>query len=360
MSIFKRGKTYHYNFWWNSEHIQRSTKQGNPRVARQMEAAHKTALAKGEAGIFERKPAPSFTKAMADFLKWSEHEHKAHPNTHHRYVVSSKALLKFFKDGKLDRITPEDVEGFKTWRAKQKGTRTKRMLRPATTNRELACLKAMFNFYIKGDVLLKNPVSRVKFFNEDNEQMRTLSFDEQRIYLVTASQPLRDAATLMLETGMRPEEVYRIRVENINLDAAYLFNPYGKTKAAKRRVPLNKTALEVVTRRMNEVSGPYLFPSPDDATKPVLKLNNAHYGALKRSKLKPFRLYDLRHTWATRAAMSGIDLVTLAAMLGHSRIQMVLRYAHPTEQHQTEAAKRLEEFNLRRAFAEIEQQTPIM
>lgn len=107
---------------------------------------------------------------------------------------------------------------------------------------------------------------------------------------------------------------------------------------------------------MNEVSGPYLFPSPDDPFKPVVKLNNAHYGALKRSELKSFRLYDLRHTWATRAAMSGIDLVTLAAMLGHSRIQMVLRYAHPTEQHQAEAAKRLEEFNIAKAMAEVERQ----
>ena len=108
---------------------------------------------------------------------------------------------------------------------------------------------------------------------------------------------------------------------------------------------------------MNEVEGPCLFPSPDDPFKPVLKLNNAHYGALKRSKLKPFRLYDLRHTWATRAAMANTDLVTLAAMLGHSRIQMVLRYAHPTEQHQAEAAKRIEEFNTARAIAEIEQQS---
>ncbi|HKS42413.1 MAG TPA: tyrosine-type recombinase/integrase [Blastocatellia bacterium] len=95
-------------------------------------------------------------------------------------------------------------------------------------------------------------------------------------------------------------------------------------------------------------------PSPGDPEKPVLKLNNAHYGALKRSSIKRFRLYDLRHTWATRAAMSGIDLVTLAAMLGHSRIQMVLRYAHPTEQHQSEAMKKLEEFNLARQMAEIE------
>jgi integrase len=51
----------------------------------------------------------------------------------------------------------------------------------------------------------------------------------------------------------------------------------------------------------------------------------------------PFRIYDLLHTWATRAAEAGIDLVTLAAMLGHSRIQMVLRYAHPTQKHKTTA-----------------------
>ena len=357
MAIFKRGKIYWFHFVFNGEHIQKSTKQTNARVARQMEAAHKTKLAKGEVGLHEPKPVPSFTKAMADFLKWSEQEHKAHPNTHRRYETSSKALLKFFKDVKLDRITSEDVEGYKTWRAAQKSPRTKRTLRPATTNRELACLKALFNYFIKGDLMIKNPVGKVKFFNEDNEQMRILTFDEQRIYLATASQPLRDAATLMLETGMRPEEVYRIRLENINLDGSYLFNPNGKTKAAKRKVPLNKITLEVITRRMNEVEGPCLFPSPDDPFKPVLKLNNAHYGALKRSKLKPFRLYDLRHTWATRAAMANTDLVTLAAMLGHSRIQMVLRYAHPTEQHQAEAAKRIEEFNTARAIAEIEQQS---
>jgi len=52
--------------------------------------------------------------------------------------------------------------------------------------------------------------------------------------------------------------------------------------------------------------------------------------------------------------MSGIDLVTLAAMLGHSRIQMVLRYAHPTEQHQAQAVRKLEEFNAANQIAELE------
>jgi integrase len=82
---------------------------------------------------------------------------------------------------------------------------------------------------------------------------------------------------------------------------------------------------------------PYVFPCESDPTRPIPKVNNAHDRAVKESGITPMRLYDLRHTWATRAAMSGIDLVTLAAMLGHSRIQMVLRYAHPTQEHQTQA-----------------------
>lgn len=74
------------------------------------------------------------------------------------------------------------------------------------------------------------------------------------------------------------------------------------------------------------------------------KVNNAHTATLTRSGVRRFRLYDLRHTWATRAAMAGVDLVTLAAMLGHSRVQMVMRYAHPTEEHQFNAMKKVQTF----------------
>jgi hypothetical protein len=56
--------------------------------------------------------------------------------------------------------------------------------------------------------------------------------------------------------------------------------------------------------------------------------------------------------------MSGIDLVTLAAMLGHSRIQMVLRYAHPTQQHQAQAMHRLERFITEQRIALAEQTSP--
>jgi hypothetical protein len=65
VSIFKRGQKYWYQFIFNGQHVQQSTKQGNPRVARQMEAAHRTALAKGEVGF--RTKAPVLT--LADFIQ---------------------------------------------------------------------------------------------------------------------------------------------------------------------------------------------------------------------------------------------------------------------------------------------------
>lgn len=344
MSIYKREDVYWFHFWFDGQHFQRSTKQGNPRVARQMEAAFRTKLAKEGVGIIERKPVPAFNVAIKQFLAWSEQQHRAHSRTYERYQVSSIPLLAYFKARRLDHITPEEVEAYKVGRAAEKGKRTHRTLRPATVNRELACLKALFNFAIKSDVVLRNPVSRVKFLAENNEQTRVLAFNEQQRYMAAATPILRDVATIIVETGVRPEEVYRLTPENVNLERGYIQIPCGKTKAARRKVRLTTAVREVLTRRLGS-QGLYLFPCEADATRPMPKINNAHDRAVKLSKVAPFRLYDLRHTFATRAAMSGIDLVTLAAILGHSRIQMVLRYAHPTDDHQIQAIRKLEEYN---------------
>jgi integrase len=266
-------------------------------------------------------------------------------------IRSPVTLLRYFGTKQLDRIEKGDVERFITWRARQKKAaqgkksskpkKSTKQLRPATINRELACLKHLFKH--NEDLIPKNPVKGVKFLDEDNEQTRVLNTEEQKLYLFAASQPLQDIAMLMLETGMRPEEVYRIRRENVHIEQGYLFNPFGKTKAAKRKIPLSATASAVLLKRLESenIKGDYLFPGRGtDAA--IVKVNAAHTATVKRCKVVPFRLYDLRHTWATRAAMAGVDLVTLAAMLGHSRIQMVLRYAHPTEEHQFAALQKMQ------------------
>ena len=57
--IYKRGKVYWYKFMWNGEIIRESTKQGNDKTARSMEAAHRTSLAKGLVGIRDKKVIPT-------------------------------------------------------------------------------------------------------------------------------------------------------------------------------------------------------------------------------------------------------------------------------------------------------------
>lgn len=130
---------------------------------------------------------------------------------------------------------------------------------------------------------------------------------------------------------------------NVHLEHEYLFNPYGKTKAAKRKVPLSEKASAVLAKRLADVKGDYLFQGRSGDA-PIVKVNNAHMATVKRSGVRPFRLYDLRHTWATRAAMAGVDLVTRAAMIGHSRVLMDMRYAHPTEEHQFQAMEKLQKY----------------
>jgi len=207
--------------------------------------------------------------------------------------------------------------------------------------------------------VIRNPVSRVKFLEENNELTQLPSDDDVRNYFAVASQPLYDVASLILETGMRPEEVIHIRRDNVHLAENYYYNPHGKTKAARRRIPLTANAAAVLKHRLETIPGPYIFPHEKDQNKPMLKVNHAHDGAVRRSRVRRFRLYDLRHLFATRLAQAGVDLVTLAALLGHSKIQMVLRYAHPVDSHKVNAIRKLEDYTATRQIEETTRQMDV-
>ena len=112
MSIFKRGNVYWYHFLFAGEHVQKSTKQGNPRVARQMEAAHRTALAKGEVGIVERKPVPTLGEFIENrFTPWARATfEQASPKTWkdwYRPQLGNICSYSPLVNRKLDTITSE-------------------------------------------------------------------------------------------------------------------------------------------------------------------------------------------------------------------------------------------------------------
>ncbi|HVE55995.1 MAG TPA: site-specific integrase [Pyrinomonadaceae bacterium] len=151
-----------------------------------------------------------------------------------------------------------------------------------------------------------------------------------------------DAAALMLETGMRPIEISHLRKKDISLDRDCLQITRSKTKASIRRVHLSDKAKAILEARLKRFDGDFLFPQNDvDGSLPVKALDIVHRSVVRKIEYN-FRLYDCRHTFATRALESGTDPITLAAILGHANLRMVSRYAHPSEERKAEAIRRMQ------------------
>ena len=345
MSVFKRGGVYWYEFWFQGQRCRESTGLRNKTAALRAEAIRKAELAEGRAGIVRRGPSPIFEDFVnSEFLPWSKTQHAAHPRTHQYYRVSSKPLVFFFRKLPLDTISTAQVEKFKLIRAER--------VSPASTNRDLAALRFMLNFAIRQGHVVRNPVTGIRFLPEGPGMMRVVSHDEQRRYLEAGNSLLRDVATLIVEAGMRPEEVFTIRQENVHLNRRYLFIPTGKTKLARRNLPISDAAVDVVKRRLTSLEGPYLFPHRRDPNRPLTTVQKAHEAALRKANIHPpFRLYDLRHTYGSRSAMAGVDLGTLKELMGHSHIAITMRYVHPTPEHKQEAVRKLERYNVEQVFA---------
>jgi integrase len=143
-----------------------------------------------------------------------------------------------------------------------------------------------------------------------------------------------------------------MEVRHIDFDRRTIFNPFGKTKTAKRLIPMTQDIHELLKVRVARKESPWVFYSPAGAGREahferhIGSVRKAHDAAVARAGIDDaFRLYDLRHTYATRAAEAGVDVLTLAALLGHQTVQKTMRYVHPTDAHKVEAAKKLEMYN---------------
>jgi len=348
MSVFKRGDVYWYSFVFDGHRIRESTKFSNLTAARRAETIRRAELAEGRAGIARKKPRPTLEEFVKqEFLPWCKKEHEAHPRTHMRYEQSTRPLIAAMGKLRLDLITSGHVEKFKLSRGRE--------ISSAGVNRELAVLKQLLNLAIRQELLVRNPVIGVRFLPEGPGSMRIVSHEEERRYLEAAHPTLRDVATMIIETGMCPEEVFTIRTENVHLSKKYLFVPIGKTNFRRRNVPLTERTIEVLKRRLVACKGVYLFPHRLDANRPMIDLHHVHHQAVATAKIWPsFRLYDLRHTFGSRMAMARVDLSTLKELMGHSTITTTMRYVHPTPEHKRAAVDKLERFNVEQAFQAAE------
>jgi integrase len=138
-----------------------------------------------------------------------------------------------------------------------------------------------------------------------------------------------------LNTGCRRGEIRKIRWADVDLQRGVLTirGGYAKNKQT-RHVPLNAEAVEVLRRWKAQSLG-------SDVVFPVLRVDKSWKAVLKAAKIARFRWHDLRHTFASKLVMAGVDLNTVRELLGHADIAMTLRYAHLAAEHKADAVARL-------------------
>ncbi|MGH9406623.1 MAG: tyrosine-type recombinase/integrase [Terriglobia bacterium] len=346
MSVYKRGRVYWYHFRFDGRHFQEPTGSTNKAVAIRAEAIRKAELIGRTNGTTRRPLPPKFEEYVTKFLQWSKQQHRS--STYGLHKANCDALLRHFRGKWLDEITAGMVEDFKVARLldERRNAADHSTVSKATVNRALTTLKLLFHHAERGGLAVANPVKGVAFL-EETGRMRVLTFEEEESYFSTASPLLRQIARVIIDSGMRPDEVFRIERSNVDFERHTVFNPTGKTRAAKRTIPITEEVCEILRKRSAKVRGKYLFPSRHDPNRPITSVRKGHDAAVARAGIKEaFRLYDLRHTFATRAVMAGVDLPTLGAILGHASIQMTMRYVHPAEEQKRLAGRKFEKFKI--------------
>lgn len=270
------------------------------------------------------------------------------------------SMVQNFKDD-LDRAAEEITAlEISTWRVKEKertGNKDK------SINHKVTALKTVLNFGVENELITVNPLAKLKKLKEvdSSKKTRYLTEEERTRFFAaldkldkearSARQRTRQHAKgqhlpsmdgwafanyfkplvlLSLHTGIRRHALLSLRWEDVDFDSGSVILRADTAKNKKTDIiPLNTTALEVLRRWREQRTddNSLVFPSPQ--TGGVMDNCNSYFARLLREAgISNFRWHDMRHDFASRLVMAGVDLNTVRELMTHSDISMTLRYAH--------------------------------
>jgi integrase len=203
---------------------------------------------------------------------------------------------------------------------------------PTHANRTLAVLSKMFSLAIRWGWRTDNPCRGIER-NQEQKRHRYLTGAElARLSKALDKLPDEGAANavrLLLLTGARRGELLAARWADINLETGVWTKPGATTKQkTQHRVPLSEAACRLLAKMKDQAGDDteWLFPARGGGHRP--HINGAWIRLRKTAKIPDARLHDLRHTYATALASSGLGLPVIGALLGHTTAQTTLRYSH--------------------------------
>ena len=246
---------------------------------------------------------------------------------HHWRGRSGKALQK------RDKATQEATIG--KWMETKAKTVSK-----ATVNREVAFLRKVLNKAVEWNALPNNPIFRIKLFDErESIRKRYLKPNEIRLLLECCAPAVRNVVTFALYTGRRQGEILGMRWQEVDLENGYVYFPRTKKKEPDQ-VAIPPRTQAVLQELYEKPHDEFVFNKERGGEGPLKYVRAQFLKALEKAGIKDFRFHDLRHTAVSYMMMNGIDLKTIAELVGHTTAQMVdQRYGHLSPDHKRVATE---------------------
>jgi len=226
----------------------------------------------------------------------------------------------------------------------------------STINSSLRVVRRVLRLAVEWGAAESSP--KVKLLPGEQHRERVVAPQEEAKYLSAVPELIASIAAVLCDTGLRPEECFRLRWEAItwvNGRHGTLLVTHGKTAAARRVLPMTPRVRGILETRWEAADKPvegwvWVAPTRSGHVESS-SLKKQHARAFKTLReeaeknnemaIRPFVLYSLRHTFLTRLGESGCNVWTLARIAGHSDIRMSARYVHPSENAVLNAMSRL-------------------
>jgi integrase len=293
-----------------------------------------------------RRREVRLAELVDDYLKRIERTHRSYSESVRHGALWKAALpgrtLREIVTGDLERYIAGRLAGELRPTDRRKGKRRRGTVLAATVNRELSFLRRVFNVAIADGLAEANPVKPKLFAKENNARVRFLTADEEAELQPVLDEAAWSKVALALHTGLRRGEQFGLRWEHVDFAVGIITIPRSKSGEA-RRVAMNDAARELLRALPSRLKSAWVF-SAQNSQKPLDAKNfvsRVFLPALKAAGIKNFRWHDLRHTFASRLVMAGVDLRTVQELMGHQSYEMTLRYSHLAPAHTMAAVQRL-------------------
>jgi integrase len=216
-------------------------------------------------------------------------------------------------------------------------------LSKATVNRHFTAIKRAYNLMIKDGLIDYNPTNSIDKFKEDGRRNRYLSKEEwKRLYKVMPPY-LRAIVTVALLSGLRKQNVLRLRWEQINFDSRTIELLKSENKGKKHIYKPISNSLYRLLLSLNPKQSGYVFINPK-TNKPYTDVKKSFKTALKKANIEGVIFHDLRRTFGTWLLKEGVDIRTVQYLLDHEDISTTQRYLSLSTEYSIAAINKLDNY----------------